>query len=89
MPTKALSVGTTSTLALRQVQGFKVDFVVQNLSANNVYLSDIETDTATGIKIIAGGFVSKDNWEGDIFLIADGATSDVRFMYQTRFKGID
>lgn len=87
MPTKLLSVGTTVQLALRATNHYETDFVIQNLSANNLYLGDIEdVATTNGIKILAGGFISKDKWHGDIWLIADGATSDVRFLYQTRLR---
>lgn len=62
-----------------------MDWIVQNLSANNVYFLNVDTEsTSTGIKIIPNGNLAKDGWLGDLILIADGAASDVRYVYQLK-----
>ena len=76
---KAVSVGTTVESLYTRREGQVIDFLIQNLSANSVYLlGDEDAPTTQGIKIVSGGSHSKDNWTGDILLVADGAASDVR-----------
>ena len=85
MPTKTVSVGTTAINIYKSTVGYAIDFLLQNLSANNLYFGDNSNLTTTnGTKIIAGGYLSKDGWLGDLWVIADAASSDVRLVYQTR-----
>lgn len=85
MPTKVLSIGTTATLALQKSEGYIVDFILENLSANNVYFGDHgEITAANATRIIPSANLTKDNWAESIYLIADGALSDVRLTYQIK-----
>ena len=85
LPTKNVSVGTTAINIYKSTVGYAIDFLLQNLSANNIYFGDNSNlTTVNGTKIIAGGYLSKDNWLGDLWVIADGASSDARLVYQTK-----
>ena len=77
------SLGTTAQRLYTRREGQVIDYFIQNLSANVVYLiRDENQPVAQGIKIVAGGNASKDNWTGDLVIVADAATSDVRIMLQ-------
>jgi len=80
----AISVYNVVASTLYSVRvGSVCDWSLQNLSANNVYiLGYVNQPVAKALKIVAGGNASKDNWTGDLILIADGAASDVRYMLQ-------
>ena len=57
---------------------FKRSVLIQNLSANDIYIGDSTVTTATGIKIVAGGDATF-NTQGDLWAVATGANSDVRY----------
>jgi hypothetical protein len=91
MPTLAYVVGTTSrevTVALKPRQ--LADVQIQNLSVNNVYVgSDQSVDTTSGIKVPPNGQYVNVKRQEPIWLIADGAGSDVRIhveIYTTTTK---
>jgi len=65
--------------------GYATDFLLQNLSANNLYFGDNSNlTTVNGTKIVPTGYIAKDGWLGDIWVIADAASSDVRLVYQAK-----
>ena len=75
------SIGTTASSLYTRREGMVLDFMVQNLSANNLYiLNEASQPVAQGIQITAGNYCSKDNWTGDLIVVADGAASDARVM---------
>ena len=77
------SLGTTAQRLYTRREGQVLDYFIQNLSANNVYIVAYEDQpVAQAIKIVPGGNASKDNWTGDLIIVADGAGSDVRQMLQ-------
>jgi hypothetical protein len=58
------------------------DIMIQNLSANNVYVtSDRTQGTADGLKIAPAGNYTNDRRFSSVWLVADGALSDVRVYY--------
>ena len=80
----AKSLGTTAEAIYSRREGQVIDYFIQNLSANTVYiLRDANQDTSKGVKVVAGGNASKDNWTGDLIIVATAAASDVRYMIQT------
>lgn len=84
MPTVARSIGVTPEMICGNLEGPNewFDVIVQNLSANNVcVLSDGSGDMASGLKIIANGNYTNDHRGEAVWLIADGAASDVRIEY--------
>jgi hypothetical protein len=82
---RSISIGTSAQKIIKFFEGFEVDFIIQNLSANNVYFGCTDQVSATeGIKITPGSFLSKDDWQDDGYIIADGATSDVRYATQSK-----
>ena len=83
----AVSIGIVPSKIYSATTGFNVDFIVQNLSGNNLYLiEEISQALADGIKIIPNDYISKDNWDKDIILVADGVTSDTRYLIQVKKK---
>lgn len=83
----AYSIGTTATKVYSRTDGYVIDFIVQNLSANNVYfLMNVNDDVTQGLKIVPNASLSKDGWIYDLILIADGGTSDVRVIVQVLKK---
>jgi hypothetical protein len=80
----AVSVDNVTASILYSVRAGSVcDWALQNLSGNNVYiLQYVNQPVAKALKVVSGGNSSKDNWTGDLILIADGAASDVRYMLQ-------
>jgi hypothetical protein len=77
---KPLSVGTTSVLAYSVPVGMKAKITIQNLSANNVYLLEGERELITqGFRLVSGAHAEDDTATGEIWLLADGLASDVRF----------
>jgi len=82
-----INVGTTAVVVVPRVEGYLLDFLVQNVSANNVYLVESTSEsTATGIKIVPSDFLNGEDWDKDIILIADGDSSDVRYIYRRKEK---
>lgn len=79
MPIKKETIGTTAVQVAVAINGMLCDILIQNLSANNVYVtSDISQGVGEGLKIVANGTYADDQCNEDLFLIADGAASDVR-----------
>jgi hypothetical protein len=79
MTIKFMMVGTSTVLAIPKSRGELCDFLIQNLSGNDVYLVDSDTaGIAQGIKISAGGAYSCSDSDENVWLIASGAGSDVR-----------
>ena len=59
-----------------------IDIIIQNLSANNIYIGSDQTVTdVTGILIAPNGTWVNDKRAEPIWLIASGAGSDVRIQY--------
>jgi len=86
MPTVSVTVGTTPIPVCRldQKNAYEyMDVIIQNLSANNVYVgSDQALSTASGLKLVATtGVFTNDKRQEEIWLVADGAGSDVRVNY--------
>lgn len=80
-----ISLGTTATKIIDVPIGFKVSFVIQNLSANNVYLLDSSSGgTANSIQIASSVSLSVDDFDKDVWVVADGASSDVRYIEWNR-----
>jgi hypothetical protein len=94
MPTQAIIVGITPVPVAIGLEGPDewIDIIVQNLSANNVYvISSGEGTVADGLRIVANGNHTNDHRGESVWLIADGAASDVRVHYvkyidTTRFR---
>lgn len=83
MPTENLNVGIEARKAYSSLKHKQIDFILQNLSGNNVYFGNVSGVSVTsGIEIAADGVLELKEWKTDIYLIADGADSDVRFVYQ-------
>lgn len=73
------SVGTTNLFCYAVPLGKTASVTIQNLSANNVYIVDDNNQPlASGIKLLAGAVATNDSFRGQLWLVADGATSDVR-----------
>lgn len=89
MVTQPRSIGTTSECVANAKDGHLIDILVQNLSANNVYVGDSpDVTTLTGIKLVATtGSWSNDKRKSSVYLIADGASSDVRVTVETYKEG--
>ena len=82
MPTVAYTIGATSKLVATINNKPLLDIIVQNLSANNVYVgSDERVETTTGIKIVPNGYWANDRRAEPVYLVADAAGSDVRITY--------
>jgi hypothetical protein len=81
-------VGTTPAIRVCQMKEDQyVDLVIQNLSGNNIYVGETDSvSVASGIKVPANSQYSDDKVETNLYVIADGAASDVRvdFTYRTR-----
>lgn len=89
MPTVARSIGLTAQHIASPKEGELLDILVQNLSANNVYVgSDSSVTTSNGVKLVPNGTYANDHEAEPIWLIADGAASDVRIKVETR-KRVD
>jgi len=74
-----ISVGTTTLLIVKRVTGKLCDFFLQNLSGNNVYLvNSSHAIVGNGIKIVPNDTYGDDQSDEELYLIADGAASDVR-----------
>ncbi len=83
MPTVPLSIGTDPVLIanISQIDEF-LDIIIQNLSANVVYVgSDNTVATDTGISVAANATHVDDSRGEPVWLIASGANSDVRIQY--------
>jgi len=79
------SIGLTPTLLIRVPEGYEVDFIIQNLSANNLYLNQSKSEgTAHGIEIATSTSLAKDHYPKDVWVVADGASSDVRYLFTYR-----
>lgn len=78
----SLSIGTTIQQVFYTPKGKKALVSIQNLSANNVYiLNSSNQGTSDGIKLVTGAAATNNDLREDLWLIADGATSDVRISY--------
>jgi len=83
MPTVFRLVGLASDPIVSPREGYLVDALIQNLSANNVYVgSSQEVTAANGIQIPANGDWPIERRSEPIWLIAAGAASDVRIFYE-------
>jgi len=83
MPTTNRSIGTTSEAIVIPGKDELVDILIQNLSVNNIYVGAAqEVTTSTGIKIAPNAQYSNDKRGEQVYLIADGAASDVRIHYE-------
>ncbi len=88
MPTVARSIEVTSNLIADVHEGELLDVIVQNLSANNIYVgSDQNVTIASGIRIVANGYWANDQRAEPVWLISDGAGSDARVTYVAYRKG--
>jgi len=84
-----VSIGTTAQkVAAVRHDDQVLDILVQNNSANNLYLGDdASVSTTSGTKIApSGGLWANDKRRSDVFLIADGSPSDVRVTLEI-YKG--
>ncbi len=71
------------TLFILKRDGIQVDFIIQNLSANNIEIGDTGNMViGTGLRIVPNGVIDVREWRNDVYLISAGANSDVRIMYQ-------
>lgn len=85
---KSQLIGTTAVFIVAQKEGFLIDILVQNLSANNVYFgSDLSVDVNTGTKIAAQGEWTNDKRFETVCLIADGANSNCRITIEVYKAG--
>lgn len=84
----SLSIGTTSTRVVSFDANNYTDVLIYNNSANIVYVNESAGQgTADGIPLEANGGFYKDRWnDRDLYLIADGATSDVRITFVLHSK---
>lgn len=82
-------VGISAVFVAKPAHGFLLNILVQNLSANSLYLGkDASVTIDSGIKITASGGVWSDDKRADaVYLIADGADSDVRVQYEVYREG--
>jgi hypothetical protein len=79
---RALSIGTTAQLVLSVPNGMKAKVTLQNLSANKVYILDRDTlNTSEGLQMVSGAGANNDDFRAELWLLADGVTSDVRLSY--------
>lgn len=73
------SVGTTALFCYAVPYGKTAQVTIQNLSVNNVYIIDNGMQAvANGIKLLAGAVSTNETFRGQLWLIADGVTSDIR-----------
>lgn len=74
------SVGTSAVL-IRSGKSGRDGIIIQNVHATQVvYIgSDASVATTTGLKVAAGSSVTLDFYNGPVYGIADGASTDVRF----------
>ena len=83
MPTTFRLIGLNAEPIVSPPPGFLVDMLIQNLSANNIEVgSSQELAIGTGIEIAANGNWPIEKRHEPVFLIADGAGSDVRIFYE-------
>lgn len=88
MVTKNVVIGTTIQLVVGCAPDQVIDILIQNLSANNVYVGDDDVSSSNGMKIIATtGSYSNDKRKSPVFLVADGASSDVRLCFEIYKEG--
>ena len=72
-------VGTSAVALYESVKGFYAEVMIQNLSTNNVYVISRQGDTvANGLLLRQYDTYSNDKETDSIYLVADGAASDVR-----------
>lgn len=65
-----------------------VDILIQNLSANNIYVgSGQNVDVTTGLKIITNGVYTNDKRKDPIWCISDVAGSDIRVVMEVYKAG--
>ena len=89
MPTTVRSIGTTSVQIYSPKPNEVADILIQNLSANNVYVGNSKgVLAADGNKLVPTGIYENDHQIEPIHLIADAASSDVRISLSRR-KRVD
>jgi hypothetical protein len=77
-----LTVGTVTPVLIPVPEGSD-SVLIQNLGTGNVYVDgNPAVTTATGVKIAAAAnlVVSSPNNVGELFLISDAASTDVRYI---------
>lgn len=85
MASSNYSIGTEPKRVVSKDPNHNIDFIIQNLSANNIYFGeDTSVAPSTGTKITSMGSLAKDDWSENIYLIADtGTANDVRITIQS------
>lgn len=85
MPSLSFIVGVDPILFLSKPEAKNafIDIIIQNLSVNNLYFTESPSGgVENGLEIAANGVLEIKEYNGAIWLIADGADSDVRICYQ-------
>lgn len=75
-----VSIGTSAAV-IKAAHGSRTSLVVQNAHATNtLYVgSDSSVTTSNGVVVAAGASVTFDDYTGDVYGIASGASTDVRY----------
>lgn len=76
------AITTAPELVIPKTPGYVTDWIIQNKGASELYLSESSTTGATGISLVSGQSLSKDDWKGEVWLVSASA-SDVRIWYDT------
>ncbi len=84
MQTVSRNIGLTSQhIVSPREEDDLIDITIQNLSSNNVYVLSAQNQTVSdGIKITPNGTYTNDKRHSSIWLVADGASSDVRVHHE-------
>lgn len=84
MPTSSTIVGVEPILfyARPKDRNVFVDVIIQNLSANVLYFLESAGGIENGLRIAANAVLEIKEFSGSIWLVADGADSDIRISLQ-------
>jgi len=84
MSTVSRKIGLTSQhIVSPREEDDLIDVTIKNLSANNVYVLSAQNQAVSdGIKITPKGTYANDKKHSSIWLVADGANSDVNVHYE-------
>lgn len=76
-----VSIGTSAAI-IKAGRSTRKSVVVQNVHASNdLYVgTDASVATTTGVKLAAGASIEFDDYNGPVYGIASGASTDVRYL---------
>ena len=77
----AVVIGTSAAI-IKAANDTRSNIVIQNLSSNDLYIGGAAVTVANGIKVAAGSSATVTH-AADIYGIASGAGSDVRYLEET------